>query len=113
MEAKGPRPGLVWSAWVSPLEQRWGERCRMELGPSGSCPERYPYALSFGVQERAWTAALSCPAALVRAGFLPSDADEVQPGLCLLRFGFIGAKINLNCAVPNWKWLEMLPRHLN
>ena len=65
------------SAWVSPLEQRWGERCRMELRPSRSCPERYPCSLSSGVQEREWTPA--CPALQpsLLTGFLPSDADGV------------------------------------
>ena len=70
MEAGGPRLGLVWSAWVgglhgsAPWSRRWGERCRMELGPSRSCPERYPCSLSSRVQERVWIPALSCPAAI-------------------------------------------------
>lgn len=83
---------------------------RMELGPMGFLKI---------IRLVLWSAGegMDCcpvvPCGSLRAGFLPSDADGVQPGLCLLRFGFIGTKINLNCAVPNWKWLEILPRHLN
>ena len=86
-------------------EWNWGQAEAAQKGTHTPCP----------LECRRGHGLLPCRALQpsLRAGFLPSDADRVQPGLCLLRFGFIGTKINLNCAVPNWKWLEILPRHLN
>lgn len=64
--------------WPTPWGRRpGGEGWRMELGLSGSCPERCLDSSSSGVQEEEWTPTPTILPCSPPAGFLPSDAGRV------------------------------------